>query len=172
MIPKIKNEKISQIRACGGENIKRKRATWQRLRSHQYQAHFFTPQMAATSLSTAAAFPIPIKPSLHQSPFFLRAFISLPPNPMLRTFLSSSSSSSARRFLSHNTSAVINRLYLFPRISSVTLHHQRTINSQRVLAMAEQSSKTIHNHKHTNRLAAEHSPYLLQHAHNPVICCD
>ncbi|KAI5680403.1 hypothetical protein M9H77_01630 [Catharanthus roseus] len=124
--------------------------------------------MAATSLSTAAAFPIPIKPSLHQSPFFLRAFISLPPNPMLRTFLSSSSSSSARRFLSHNTSAVINRLYLFPRISSVTLHHQRTINSQRVLAMAEQSSKTIHNHKHTNRLAAEHSPYLLQHAHNPV----
>ncbi|KAL3647965.1 hypothetical protein CASFOL_008933 [Castilleja foliolosa] len=23
-------------------------------------------------------------------------------------------------------------------------------------------------HKHTNRLAAEHSPYLLQHAHNPV----
>ncbi|KAL2535568.1 hypothetical protein Fot_16959 [Forsythia ovata] len=27
------------------------------------------------------------------------------------------------------------------------------------------SSKT---HKHTNRLAAEHSPYLLQHAHNPV----
>ena len=26
-------------------------------------------------------------------------------------------------------------------------------------------SKSI---KHTNRLAAEHSPYLLQHAHNPV----
>lgn len=23
-------------------------------------------------------------------------------------------------------------------------------------------------HKHTNRLAKEHSPYLLQHAHNPV----
>jgi hypothetical protein len=23
-------------------------------------------------------------------------------------------------------------------------------------------------HKHTNRLAREHSPYLLQHAHNPV----
>ena len=24
------------------------------------------------------------------------------------------------------------------------------------------------NHKHTNRLAREKSPYLLQHAHNPV----
>lgn len=36
--------------------------------------------------------------------------------------------------------------------------------------MAEQSQKPISEktHKHTNRLAAEHSPYLLQHAHNPV----
>lgn len=32
--------------------------------------------------------------------------------------------------------------------------------------MAETSSSG--SHKHTNRLAAEHSPYLLQHAHNPV----
>lgn len=29
------------------------------------------------------------------------------------------------------------------------------------------SSSTM-SHKHTNRLASEHSPYLLQHAHNPV----
>ncbi|CAK7348254.1 unnamed protein product [Dovyalis caffra] len=32
--------------------------------------------------------------------------------------------------------------------------------------MAQASSSS--SHKHTNRLAAEHSPYLLQHAHNPV----
>ncbi|KAL0389599.1 UNVERIFIED_CONTAM: Spermatogenesis-associated protein 20 [Sesamum calycinum] len=34
----------------------------------------------------------------------------------------------------------------------------------------ERSSKTASSeaHKHTNRLAEEHSPYLLQHAHNPV----
>lgn len=30
-------------------------------------------------------------------------------------------------------------------------------------------SATSKAHKHTNRLAEEHSPYLLQHAHNPVI---
>ncbi|XP_028086983.1 probable bifunctional methylthioribulose-1-phosphate dehydratase/enolase-phosphatase E1 1 isoform X2 [Camellia sinensis] len=37
--------------------------------------------------------------------------------------------------------------------------------------MAKQSQKppsqTTH-HKHTNRLASEHNPYLLQHAHNSV----
>lgn len=27
-------------------------------------------------------------------------------------------------------------------------------------------------HKHTNRLAKEQSPYLLQHAHNPVSNCN
>ncbi|XP_076888595.1 uncharacterized protein LOC143539063 [Bidens hawaiensis] len=30
------------------------------------------------------------------------------------------------------------------------------------------SSSSSHQNKHTNRLAEEHSPYLLQHAHNPV----
>ncbi|KAM7495901.1 hypothetical protein LguiA_020315 [Lonicera macranthoides] len=36
--------------------------------------------------------------------------------------------------------------------------------------MAETTSITppSQSHKHTNRLASEHSPYLLQHAHNPV----
>ncbi|KAK0581385.1 hypothetical protein LWI29_013141 [Acer saccharum] len=38
-----------------------------------------------------------------------------------------------------------------------------------VLAMAEQTpTSTSHSLKHSNRLATEHSPYLLQHAHNPV----
>ncbi|XP_031122676.1 spermatogenesis-associated protein 20 isoform X1 [Ipomoea triloba] len=45
---------------------------------------------------------------------------------------------------------------------------RRPIHSVRVLAMAEQSSQPTKKHKHTNRLASEHSPYLLQHAHNPV----
>ncbi|KAL8548568.1 hypothetical protein ACS0TY_007748 [Phlomoides rotata] len=47
----------------------------------------------------------------------------------------------------------------------------RPIKFSRVLAMADDgSSKTASSkaQKHTNRLAAEHSPYLLQHAHNPV----
>ncbi|KAB2605187.1 spermatogenesis-associated protein 20 [Pyrus ussuriensis x Pyrus communis] len=36
--------------------------------------------------------------------------------------------------------------------------------------MAEHTSSNpaAPSHKHSNRLAAEHSPYLLQHAHNPV----
>lgn len=44
----------------------------------------------------------------------------------------------------------------------------RPISSGKVFAMAEETSSTT-SQKHTNRLAAEHSPYLLQHAHNPVI---
>ncbi|WZZ11892.1 hypothetical protein YC2023_104981 [Brassica napus] len=42
----------------------------------------------------------------------------------------------------------------------------RPVSSGKVLAMASSSSAA--SPKHTNRLAAEHSPYLLQHAHNPV----
>lgn len=34
--------------------------------------------------------------------------------------------------------------------------------------MAEEPQSSKQSHKHTNRLALEHSPYLLQHAHNPV----
>lgn len=47
----------------------------------------------------------------------------------------------------------------------------RPISSGKVLAMAEETSSSTSStsQKHTNRLAAEHSPYLLQHAHNPVI---
>ena len=49
----------------------------------------------------------------------------------------------------------------------------RTFHTHRVVAMAERPTETTtstsHHNKHTNRLAAEHSPYLLQHAHNPVI---
>ncbi|PKA58457.1 dTMP kinase [Apostasia shenzhenica] len=42
---------------------------------------------------------------------------------------------------------------------------RRSIDSLRIVSMAE-SSKA--GHRYTNRLASEQSPYLLQHAHNPV----
>lgn len=45
----------------------------------------------------------------------------------------------------------------------------RPAHASKVLAMADTPTQsTSHSHKYTNRLAAEHSPYLLQHAHNPV----
>ncbi|KAF5744159.1 spermatogenesis-associated protein 20-like isoform X1 [Tripterygium wilfordii] len=45
----------------------------------------------------------------------------------------------------------------------------RPFRAHRVLAMAEREDKMAsHSHNLTNRLAAEHSPYLLQHAHNPM----
>lgn len=85
-------------------------------------------------------------------------------------------SSTWHRFLSHQT-----RLISLPRQypSSFTYCPSlswpfsvicpRSIHALKVLAMAEQTPKpSSHSHKHTNRLAAEHSPYLLQHAHNPV----
>ncbi|XP_031497407.1 uncharacterized protein LOC116262307 [Nymphaea colorata] len=50
------------------------------------------------------------------------------------------------------------------RCLACPVRKRRGIHFSRVLAMAEGSQK----HKHVNRLASEHSPYLLQHAHNPV----
>ncbi|CAO2839624.1 unnamed protein product [Amaranthus hypochondriacus] len=47
----------------------------------------------------------------------------------------------------------------------------RPISNFKVLSMADHSSNSGSSskpQKHTNRLASEHSPYLLQHAHNPV----
>ncbi|XP_074268347.1 uncharacterized protein LOC141591786 [Silene latifolia] len=43
----------------------------------------------------------------------------------------------------------------------------RPISSNKVFSMAAHSSSSSSS-SHTNRLASEHSPYLLQHAHNPV----
>lgn len=59
----------------------------------------------------------------------------------------------------------------FPAPSSLILC--RPISASKPLAMAEHTSSNpaAPSHKHSNRLAgvaAEHSPYLLQHAHNPV----
>ncbi|KAL6271785.1 hypothetical protein ACE6H2_028696 [Prunus campanulata] len=83
-------------------------------------------------------------------------------------------SSSLHRFLSHPTKLLPSSTTTqnispahFPALSSLIF--RRPVYASKLLAMAEQTSNPAsQSHKHTNRLAAEHSPYLLQHAHNPV----
>ncbi|KAL5561535.1 hypothetical protein UlMin_031282 [Ulmus minor] len=85
-------------------------------------------------------------------------------------------SSTPRRFFSHQTKSVTSppkfqfpNGYCPPLSWPFSVNSPRPIHAFKVLAMAGESSKQAsHSHKHTNRLAAEHSPYLLQHAHNPV----
>lgn len=59
----------------------------------------------------------------------------------------------------------------FPFLSSpFSFRFSTPIYPHKVFAMAARSSGgSSHSHGYTNRLATEHSPYLLQHAHNPVI---
>ncbi|KHG22136.1 Spermatogenesis-associated 20 [Gossypium arboreum] len=90
---------------------------------------------------------------------------------MLKTLVLRSSSLSFSHFNNFST---------LPRKFPFTFTHfpcpfstvfPRPVNSCRckVLAMAERTStSSSHSLKYTNRLATEHSPYLLQHAHNPV----
>ncbi|KAH9786258.1 Thioredox DsbH domain-containing protein [Citrus sinensis] len=61
------------------------------------------------------------------------------------------------------------RWQLLQHVPLAVISH-RPIHPYKVVAMAERTpASTSHSrNKHTNRLAAEHSPYLLQHAHNPV----
>lgn len=83
-------------------------------------------------------------------------------------------SSSLHRFFSHPTKLLPSSTTTqhispahFPALSSLIF--RRPVYAPKLLAMAEQTSNPAsQSHKHTNRLAAEHSPYLLQHAHNPV----
>ncbi|KAG2697342.1 hypothetical protein I3760_07G101400 [Carya illinoinensis] len=92
---------------------------------------------------------------------------------MLRRLLLSPS---VHRFLSHPTkflSFPTPYPFVFTYFSPLTWPFPyifaRPISSLKFLAMAERpSTPESHSHKYTNRLAAEHSPYLLQHAHNPV----
>ncbi|KAK9984016.1 hypothetical protein SO802_033541 [Lithocarpus litseifolius] len=98
-------------------------------------------------------------------------------NSMKRTLLLSPS---LHRFLSHKTKLLPSTSTGYPcavctRFPSLSLSFStifpRHLHSLKVLAMAERPSSpatSSHSHKFTNRLAAEHSPYLLQHAHNPV----
>ncbi|ESR57496.1 hypothetical protein CICLE_v10018836mg [Citrus x clementina] len=80
-------------------------------------------------------------------------------------------SSSLHHFLSHKTKlSSLPRNYLYPFRRPLAVISHRPIHPYKVVAMAERTpASTSHSrNKHTNRLAAEHSPYLLQHAHNPV----
>lgn len=117
------------------------------------------------------------------TPFSITASSS---NFMLKRLLSSSSAShflfqnatystsikTAKHFSHRYSWTTLNSKFSSPSRPLPITPHRRRIHSFRILAMAEQSSKTTtslqQSHKHTNRLAAEHSPYLLQHAHNPV----
>ncbi|KAH1081282.1 hypothetical protein J1N35_021043 [Gossypium stocksii] len=90
---------------------------------------------------------------------------------MLKTLVLRSSSLSFSHF---NNFSTLPRKFPFPfthfpcPFSTV---FPRPVNSCRckVFAMAERTStSSSHSLKYTNRLATEHSPYLLQHAHNPV----
>lgn len=163
--------------------------TWQRREHHHHCQNSFHETHMAISLqaSVRSSFYIHIKAFPNQSIFPSSSSSSSTSlsllNPMLRKFLSSS----ARYSLPLTAAAYSNITSFSVRIpkgfsyryryrhshgivSSITLHN-RLIHSLRVIAMAEQSSSTTsqQSHKRTNRLAAEQSPYLLQHAHNPVL---
>ncbi|KAJ7977515.1 spermatogenesis-associated protein 20 [Quillaja saponaria] len=102
------------------------------------------------------------------------SYVSLPNNSMLHRLLLSSP---FHRFLFHQAKLSSPRKYTYPCCCTCfpsfswpfSTVFSRPIHSVKVLAMADRPTEpTSHSHKHTNRLAAEHSPYLLQHAHNPV----
>lgn len=81
------------------------------------------------------------------------------------------SSISSRRFNhcskpSYNPAIKSHNSESFPFSWPLSVVFRRPIKFSRAMAMADGGSEA---HKHTNRLAEEHSPYLLQHAHNPVI---
>ena len=73
--------------------------------------------------------------------------LTLPPTPMLSTLL-----------LRHRLTAT----------ASPTRSPLRVLASSSSAMSSSASSSSPHGGRKPNRLAAEHSPYLLQHAHNPV----
>lgn len=86
---------------------------------------------------------------------------------------------SIRRFISHHQPLNYPHTTTTTRYTSLSLpflqSSRRTIQSLKPLSMAERQEQTTSSkstfpssHNHTNRLSSEHSPYLLQHAHNPV----
>ncbi|XP_049407647.1 uncharacterized protein LOC125871096 [Solanum stenotomum] len=99
------------------------------------------------------------------APFLQPSLLTININPQFSTIFASAKSSS-----------MLNKLLISSSSSSFRYLCKSTKpflrQPIRVLPMAEQQSSSIstssQTHKHTNRLASEHSPYLLQHAHNPV----
>ncbi|XVE77663.1 hypothetical protein DITRI_Ditri13aG0080400 [Diplodiscus trichospermus] len=94
---------------------------------------------------------------------------------MLKAVLLSSSSfsfpfSRCNKFSSLPRTSPYHLFTQFPSLSwPFSSVFPRPIHAGKAFAMAERTTtSTSHSHKYTNRLAAEHSPYLLQHAHNPV----
>ena len=77
--------------------------------------------------------------------------LTLPPTPMLSTLL-----------LRHRLLAAA------AAASSPTRSPLRVLASSSSAMSSSASSSSPHGGRKPNRLAAEHSPYLLQHAHNPV----
>lgn len=84
---------------------------------------------------------------------------------------------SLHRFISHqhrNSPKLPFSAQVFPSSLSSSVKCRRSISSDKVVCMADRSSSNSASsassilQKNTNRLASEHSPYLLQHAHNPV----
>ncbi|KAL8149042.1 hypothetical protein AgCh_006158 [Apium graveolens] len=86
-------------------------------------------------------------------------------------------SPSIRHFLVHNQHKIrtlanpLNQTSRFPLLSpSILPKIQSFEKGFTKISMSNQESASVSSqaHKYTNRLALEHSPYLLQHAHNPV----
>jgi hypothetical protein len=80
--------------------------------------------------------------------------LTLPPTPMLSTLLLRHRLTAAAAAASSPTRSPLRVLAAAAGMSSS--------------ASASASSSSPHGGRKPNRLAAEHSPYLLQHAHNPV----
>ncbi|CAI0447668.1 unnamed protein product [Linum tenue] len=106
--------------------------------------------------------------NLHNSsaPTSSPQFRHCPPSPMFRTFLSPSClRTSLAAALCSPAHRLCRRRSIPPSLPLV-----RRFRTFAASSMAERPSEgnTSNPSTHTNRLAAEHSPYLLQHAHNPV----
>ncbi|KAI4349620.1 hypothetical protein L6164_010186 [Bauhinia variegata] len=90
-------------------------------------------------------------------------------NSMLHRFLQSCSFRRVFSF-SHQAkpSASAKNSYPSSHFSSLLWFTPSPLHALKVLAMAERPTHSKSHSHSTNRLIAEHSPYLLQHAHNPV----
>lgn len=104
----------------------------------------------------------PHSDSNHFFSSFPVSYSSLLDNSMLRRLLLHSSS--FHRLFPHPPKLSSTEKYAFPSPHFSSLIGC-PIHATKVSAMA---NTPTHSHKYTNRLASEHSPYLLQHAHNPV----
>ncbi|XP_041977933.1 spermatogenesis-associated protein 20 [Aricia agestis] len=70
----------------------------------------------------------------------------------------------------HRDIEISKRISLINHNTFPSLQVKRSYNSDNIIKMTSPTPETssASQHKHTNRLVSEKSPYLLQHAHNPV----